>query len=83
MELILTSIIAFATTNIDDLFILTFFFSNKKYKAKEIYIGQFTDIAFLIAISWLGYLIEYVIPGAYIGLLSLLPIYLGINLVLL
>jgi cadmium resistance transport/sequestration family protein len=78
MEIILTSILAFASTNIDDLFILTLFFGDKRYKASDIYLGQYLGIIALIAMSFIGSLIGNFVEGKYIGLLGLFPIYLGI-----
>jgi cadmium resistance transport/sequestration family protein len=79
MQLILTSILAFVSTNIDDLFILTLFFGNRKYKTKEIVTGQLLGIAALIGISSLGSLLGLIISEAYIGLLGLLPVYFGLR----
>lgn len=77
MEIVITSIIAFASTNIDDIFILTLFYGNKKFKEGEILSGQILGISLLIAISLIGSLIGLLINPAYIGLLGLIPIYLG------
>ena len=77
MEIIITSVLAFASTDIDDLFILTLFFGNKKFKNNEIIAGQFLGIITLIAISLLGSLLGLLIDTAFIGLLGLLPIYIG------
>lgn len=79
MEIVLTSALAFAATNIDDLFILTLFFGNKKYKRSTVFFGQLTGIGILILISLLGSLIGNFISVQYIGLLGLFPIYLGIK----
>jgi len=79
MEIILTSIIAFASTNIDDLFILTLFFGDKRYKSVDICLGQYLGIIVLIGISVTGSLIGNFIDSKYIGLLGLFPIYLGIR----
>ncbi|HEU5289635.1 MAG TPA: cadmium resistance transporter [Cyclobacteriaceae bacterium] len=54
MEFILTSILAFVSTNVDDLFILTLFFGNKKNKISDIFLGQFAGIIALIAVSMVG-----------------------------
>jgi len=78
MEIILTSIIAFASTNIDDLFILTLFFVDKRFKPVHIYLGQYLGIIVLIGISVTGSLIGNFIEGKYIGILGLFPIYLGV-----
>jgi cadmium resistance transport/sequestration family protein len=77
MEIILTSIIAFASTNIDDIFILTLFFGDKRYRTRDIYIGQYLAIIALIAVSVIGSLIGNFVDSKYVGLLGLFPIYLG------
>ena len=79
MELIVTSILAFASTNIDDLFILMLFFANNQYKAKSIVLGQYIGFIALIAISFAGSLLGLLVPQSYIGLLGLLPIFFGIR----
>ena len=77
MEILFTSIIAFTSTNLDDIFILTLFYGTKRFKEREIVAGQFLGIATLIAISLIGSLVGLLIDQSYIGLLGLIPIYLG------
>jgi cadmium resistance transport/sequestration family protein len=79
VELIITSILAFASTNIDDIFILILFFANKEYKTRHIVLGQYFGIIGLITISIIGSLIGLLIDQKYIGLLGLLPVYFGIR----
>ena len=79
MELIITSIIAFASTNIDDIFILMLFFANKEYKRKDVILGQYLGIIALIVISFIGSLIGLIIDQKYVGLLGLMPIYFGVR----
>lgn len=79
MALMITSILAFVSTNIDDIFLLMLFFGDKRYRTADIYVGQYLGIISLIAISLLGSLIGNVIEGKYIGLLGLFPIYLAIR----
>lgn len=79
MELIITSIVAFASTNIDDVFLLMLFFSDKRFRSRDIVIGQFLGISTLIAISFVVSYIGLIIGEAYIGLLGFMPIYLGIK----
>src|SRR5690242_12508420 len=79
MEIIITSVIAFVSTNIDDVFILILFYGNNKFKEREILVGQFLGIIALIAVSLIGSLIGLLIDPVYIGLLGLLPIYLGVK----
>lgn len=79
MALMITSIVAFVSTNIDDIFLLMLFFGDRRYRTADIYIGQYLGIISLIAISVLGSLIGNVVEGKYIGLLGLFPIYLAIR----
>lgn len=79
MEVIATGILAFVSSNIDDIFLLMLFFGDRNFKPREIVLGQFVGIAALIGISLVFSLIGLVIGKAYIGLLGLLPIYLGIK----
>jgi cadmium resistance protein CadD (predicted permease) len=79
MELLLTSALAFAATNIDDLFLLALFFSNKTNKTVTIVTGQLTGIGTLIAISVVGAAVGNFVSPPIIGLLGLFPIYLGIK----
>ena len=77
MEIIVTSLIAFTSTNIDDIFILTLFYGNKTFKHSHVTAGQFLGIGALIAVSLVGSLIGILIDQSYIGLLGLIPIFLG------
>jgi cadmium resistance transport/sequestration family protein len=79
MELILASVIAFASTNIDDIFILALFFGSKRFKDPEVVLGQYVGIVTLIVISLVGSLLGLVIALPYIGLLGLFPIYMGVK----
>jgi cadmium resistance transport/sequestration family protein len=79
MELILTSILAFASTNIDDIFILTLLLGDKRFKTTDVYFGQYLGIITLVALSIAGALFGNFVDGKYIGLMGLFPIYLGIR----
>src|SRR5688572_33305446 len=77
MEILLTSVLAFVSTNIDDLFLLTLFFGNRTFRDRDIVVGQLLGISSLIAISLVCSLIGLLIDQAYVGLLGLVPVYLG------
>ncbi len=79
MELVVTSIFAYASTNIDDIFLLILFFGDKKFKPFHIYLGQYVGVIALIIFSIIGSLIGNFIDPRYVGLLGLFPIYLGIR----
>src|SRR5919106_3420394 len=75
----LVAIVAFAATDIDDLFLLMLFFSSRIYPARQVIIGQHLGIAVLVAVSLIGSLIALVIPTYIIGLLGMVPIAIGIK----
>lgn len=69
----------FAATNIDDLFVLLGFFADPKLRARHVVLGQYLGIGALYGISVIGSLISLVISPAYIGLLGLAPIAIGLK----
>ncbi len=77
MELFGLAIALFASTNIDDMFVLVGFFSDPKFRPKDVVIGQFVGIAALFALSVAGSLLALVISHAYVGLFGIVPIALG------
>ena len=78
---IITAFVSFISTNIDDIFILMLFFmqADKVMKRTHIVIGQYLGIGVLTIISIMGALGLSAIPQEYVGLLGLVPIYLGIK----
>jgi cadmium resistance protein CadD (predicted permease) len=68
----------FASTNIDDLFILIGFFSDKSISHRQIIVGQIVGIGALIALSLAFALAALAILPAYVGLLGIGPILLGL-----
>lgn len=76
---LLASVIAFVTTNIDDIFVLIFLFSNPRLKRRNVVIGQFLGISSLIGISFIASFIGLIIDLKYVGLLGLVPIYIGLK----
>jgi cadmium resistance transport/sequestration family protein len=77
MKILITSIVAFVSTNIDDIFLLTLFYANTKFKEREIVAGQYLGIISLITISLIGALAGLLIDPAFVGLLGLVPLFLG------
>jgi len=77
LELFGLAIALFASTNIDDMFVLVGFFSDPKFRPKDVVIGQFVGIAALFALSVAGSLLALVISHAYVGLFGIVPIALG------
>lgn len=81
VEAIATGITAFIATNIDDIVILMLFFTqiNANFRAKHIVIGQYLGFIVLLAASLPGFFGGLIIPKAWIGLLGILPIAIGIH----
>ena len=82
IEALISGIAAFAATNVDDLFLLMFYFSqanNDPQRERAIIFGQYLGFAVLVFVSVLGYLGTLLIPPAYVGWLGLLPILLGLR----
>lgn len=91
---IISSFMAFTSTNIDDIFILLFLFSQvktgvikkegrtvrEKTKMKELYIviGQYLGFSVITVLSIIGSLSSFFIPVSWIGLLGFVPIYMGL-----
>ena len=75
---ILTSIIAYISTNIDDIFVLMLLLAQTKAKGRII-AGHFLAVGLLTAISMLGALGLQNLPLKYVGILGLVPIALGIK----
>jgi cadmium resistance protein CadD (predicted permease) len=70
---------AFLASNIDDLVILMFFFSNHRFPAIHVVLGQYVGMSLLLAVGLAGSLIKFVIPNNLIGLIGLIPIAIGIK----
>jgi cadmium resistance protein CadD (predicted permease) len=77
VTLIGLAIVVFASTNIDDVFVLVAFFADKKFSARDVVIGQYAGVSTLYAVSAIAALISLIIPSSYIGLLGLAPIAIG------
>ncbi len=78
---VLTGIVSFAATNIDDIFILMLFFSQtgEAFRNWHVVVGQYLGFAALVALSILGSLGVLIVPSEWIGLLGLVPTFLGIR----
>ncbi len=71
------AITLFASTNLDDLFVLIGFFSDPRYRPRQIVIGQILGLAALVLASLAGAVLSLVVPPAWLGLMGLVPIALG------
>jgi cadmium resistance transport/sequestration family protein len=81
IEIIITSVLAFIATNIDDVFIIMLLFSamSRTMTRRDIYQGQYLGMIVLIILSVTGSFSKLLLSPTYIGLLGLFPIYIGIR----
>jgi cadmium resistance transport/sequestration family protein len=77
----IASISSFVATNIDDIIILMLFFSrvDNKLRPRHIIVGQYLGFTALIIASLPGLIGGLIIPKAWIGLLGLVPIAIGVK----
>jgi cadmium resistance protein CadD (predicted permease) len=71
------AIALFASTNVDDIFVLVGFFADPKFRTKDTITGQYAGIAALFALALLGSLLTLVISRAYLGLFGVIAIGVG------
>ena len=72
-------VVVFASTNIDDIFLLSAFFGDPHLTTRSVVIGQFAGIGTLVAISALAALAAIVVPEGWVALLGLIPLVLGVR----
>ncbi|MBR8834464.1 MAG: cadmium resistance transporter [Stigonema ocellatum SAG 48.90 = DSM 106950] len=76
-----TGLTAFAATNLDDIVILSLFFSqvNAVFRGRHIVVGQYLGFSTLVFASLLGFCSSLILPQPWIGLLGIAPMMIGIN----
>jgi len=81
---ILTGTAAFTATNIDDIFILTLFFTqvNPLFRRRQIIIGQYLGFTLLLLASLPGFFGSLLIPPDWIRWLGVVPVIFGIHYLL-
>ncbi|XXT24113.1 cadmium resistance transporter [Sorangium sp. So ce429] len=73
------SAVVFISTNIDDILLLTAFFSDPDFTPRQVVAGQFLGIAALVLASVACALLAVRVPEGWIGLLGLAPLALGLR----
>ena len=81
---IFTGIATFTATNVDDLLILTLFFSkvNDQFRPRQIIIGQYLGFILLLLASLPGFFGSLFIPYDWIRWLGVVPVIFGISYLL-
>ncbi len=80
LALLTTGIVAFVTTNVEDLLVLIVLFAqpNPRKHAREVMAGYCSGVGVLILLSIVGALGLLLVPDRLFGLLGLVPIVLGV-----
>jgi len=83
MEHVLTTslagVLAFVSPNLDEVFLLILFFSDRTFAPRQVVVGQSLGFAVLVAVSLLCAAISFIVPPEWIGLLGLVPLGLGVQ----
>jgi cadmium resistance protein CadD (predicted permease) len=79
LELLGLGIMLFASTNVDDVFVLVGFFADPKIRPISVVIGQYVGIGILFAGSVVVCLFSVIVPRVFIGLLGFVPIAIGVK----
>ena len=72
-------IVAFAFTNLDDIFLLAAFFADPRLRRRSIVVGQYLGIGALVLVSALAALLALAIPEGWVALLGVVPLLLGLQ----
>jgi cadmium resistance protein CadD (predicted permease) len=78
LAVLIASITTFAVTNIDDAFLLTFFFA-RRIPVRRIVAGQYAGFAAIVGISLICAWGAMAVPHRWIRLLGVLPLAIGIK----
>jgi cadmium resistance protein CadD (predicted permease) len=70
--------VVFASTNIDDIFLLAAFFADRRLAQRAVIIGQFVGIGALVLVSVIAAWLAVAVPEGWLSLLGLAPLLLGV-----
>jgi cadmium resistance protein CadD (predicted permease) len=79
LELLGQAVGLFISTDLDDVLVLLGFLADPRFRIRQIVTGQFIGIAILYAVSVIGSSVSLIMPAAFIGLLGLVPIAMGLK----
>jgi cadmium resistance protein CadD (predicted permease) len=68
----------FASTNIDDIFLLSVFFADPHLRARTVVLGQFVGMGALVLASAIAALAAFALPEGWTALLGIAPLVLGL-----
>jgi cadmium resistance protein CadD (predicted permease) len=71
-------VVVFASTNIDDVVLLSLFFADHRFRARSVVLGQFLGIGALVLASSICALAAVVVPEGFASFLGVIPLVLGV-----
>lgn len=77
LETVGLAVFLFASTDIDDLFVLIAFFADSRLRPRQIAIGQYAGVYGLLLVSYVLSRTAAILPERYLGLLGLAPLLIG------
>ena len=83
-ELLLTALLSYLATNIDDFLILINFFTEissrrTSMRVRHVFFGQYFAFSLLLLISSISYFLAFVVPNEMLGFLAFIPILIGLK----
>jgi cadmium resistance protein CadD (predicted permease) len=79
LEALILAAVVFASTNVDDILVLSVFFAQPGRRVWAIVVGQYLGIGVLVLTSVAAALAALVIPREWIALIGVVPLALGIK----
>jgi cadmium resistance protein CadD (predicted permease) len=79
IEALVLAFVSFASTNVDDAFVLLAFFADPDLKTSHVVAGQYVGMAALTVAALLASSLVLALPDKYIGFIGLLPILIGMR----
>jgi cadmium resistance protein CadD (predicted permease) len=73
------AVVVFASTNVDDVFLLAAFFADPHLRGRSVVLGQFLGIGALVAASAAAAWASLAVPDGYPALLGIVPLALGVH----
>jgi len=77
-ETLLTAALVFASTNVDDIVLLSVLFADPQLPARTVVTGQFLGIGALVLVSALAGLAAVAVPPEWTALLGVVPLAIGL-----
>ena len=79
LQVVILAVVAFASANLDDIFLLTAWLGDQRLRAWQVYAGQFLGFGVLALASAVCTVLAISISGHYLAILGIVPILLGLQ----